>query len=323
MNKKVVLLGGGRGLSVLIRGLKYFPVDLTAVVAVSDDGSSAGRLREEFNIPAVGDIRGVIAAMAESEEVVGELLQYRFNTTSDLDGHTVGNLMLAAMTQIKGSLSAAIEALSVIFKIKGSVLPFTEEVVNLVAKMSDGTTVVGEHNITEARKKIIEIDYAEKVTVNPRVISTILEADLIIFGIGSLYTSLVPNLLSQDMRDALKNSKAKKMFICNAMTQSGETDGYKVSDCIKVVNKYMGDSILDVVIASNTKIPDKVIEKYKNVELKSTILLDKMEIDDSQINDLNVKFIQDDILKISKEGYVEHDSLKVAMLVMKYLLDMK
>ena len=320
MNKKVVVLGGGRSLSILMRGLKLFPIDLSAVVAVSDDGSSTGRLREEFSTPAVGDVRGVLVSMAETEDIIKELLQYRFNTTSDLNGHTVGNLILTAMTKITGNLSDAIEQLGNIFKIKGTILPFTEEKVTLIAEMSDGTTIEGEHNITEAHKKIENIYYKEDPIVTPKVIKAVEEADLIIFGIGSLYTSIIPNILSDEMRKAITNSKAKKMYICNAMTQSGETDKFKVSDCIKTLNKYMKQDFLDIVIAANTKIPDEIIEKYKTIEAKSTILIDPTEIDEERVKDLNVELLQEDLLVISEQGFVEHDSLKTALLIFNYIM---
>ena len=320
MNKKVVVLGGGRSLSILMRGLKLFPIDLTAIVAVSDDGSSTGRLREEFNTPAVGDLRGVLVSMAETEDLIKDLLEYRFNTTSDLNGHTVGNLIITAMTKVTGSLSDAIEELGNVFKIKGNILPFTEDKVTLIADMSDGSVIEGEHNITEAHKRIKNIYYKEEPIVTPKVIKAVEEADLIIFGIGSLYTSIIPNILSDGMRKAIAVSKAKKIYICNAMTQSGETDNFKVSDCIKILNKYMKQDFLDAVIAANTKIPSSIIEKYKTRESKSTILIDPTEIDEEKVNDLHVELIQDDLLTISEEGYVQHDSLKTALLIFNYLM---
>lgn len=319
-NKKVVLLGGGRALSVLLRGLKEFPIDITAIVAVSDDGSSAGRLKKEFNIPAVGDLRGVLVALSKKGSLFEDLLQYRFETTSDLNGHTIGNLLLTALTQIKGSLSAAIENLGEILNIEGRILPFTEDVVTLVATMSDGSVIEGESSITEAGKKIKDIRYKEEPTLNDKVIEEVELADLIIFGIGSLYTSIIPNILSDKMRNAIRNSKAKKMYICNAMTQSGETDGFMVSDCIKVLNKYMKGEFLDVVIASNTKIPLYVIKKYKDLEMKSTVLLDEMLIDEKKIKDMNIELVVDDLVVITSEGFVEHNSLKTAFTIFSYLM---
>lgn len=319
--KKVVLLGGGRALSVILKGLKLFPVDITAVIAVSDDGSSAGKLREEFNMPAVGDLRGALIALSNSEPLVKELLGYRFKSDGDLDGHTVGNILLTAMTQIKGNLSDAIYSLGKVFDIKGKILPFTEDVATLVAEMSDGTIVEGESKITEAHKKIEKIYYKEEVKVTPEVLKAVQEADLIVLGIGSLYTSIIPNILSADMREAIKNSKAKKIYISNLMTQSGETDDMSVSDCIKILNKYMGGNFIDVVISSNSKIPKSVLERYKDLEEKSTILIDPLEIDENQIKNLNVKLIQDDLAVINKDNQLEHNSLKTAYHIYSILID--
>lgn len=242
--KNVVVIGGGTGLSTLLRGLKLFPMNITAIVTVADDGSSTGRLRKEFNIPAVGDLRNVLVSLSEVEPMVEELLQYRFDTYSDLDKHAMGNLLLTAMYNITGSLTESLEALSKIFNIKGRVLPFTEDKAILVAHTTDGEVIEGESKITKAGKHIKSINYKNKVKVTPQVIKAIHEADLIIIGIGSLYTSIIPNLLSSEMKRALKNSHAKKMYICNIMSEHGETDGFNVSDCIKQINKYVDKNLL-------------------------------------------------------------------------------
>ena len=239
--KKVVVLGGGTGLSVLLRGLKLFPVDITAVVTVADDGSSSGILREEFNMPAVGDLRNVLVSLSYVEPLVEQLLQYRFETYSDLNNHPMGNLLLAALFNITGNLTDSLEALSKILNIKGKVLPFTEDKAVLVAHTKDKQTIVGESNITKAGKKIDYIEYKNKVKVTKEVITSLEEADLIILGIGSLYTSVIPNLLSKEIKKTLINSKAKKMYICNIMTEHGETDNFNVSDCVKQLNKYVGN----------------------------------------------------------------------------------
>ena len=257
--KKVVILGGGTGLSALLRGLKLFPIDITAVVTVADDGSSTGRLRKEFNIPAVGDLRKVLVSLAEVEPLVEELLQYRFDTYSDLDKHTVGNLMLTALYNITGSLTKSLESLSKILNIKGKVLTFTEDKPVLVARMTDGTIVEGEDEITLAHKKIDKIKYKNKIKVTDEVLNAIAEADLIIIGIGSLYTSIIPNLLTKEVKKALINAKAKKMYICNIMSQHGETDGFKASDCIKEINKYVCKDFIDVVLTNSTKINNEIL----------------------------------------------------------------
>ena len=199
MHKKVVLLGGGTGLSTLLRGLKEYPLDITAIVSVCDDGKSTGRLRKEFNTPAVGDIRKVLVALSETEPLVEELFNYRFKTTSDLNGHTVGNLLLTAMTNITGNLSDGIESLSKVLNLKGRILPLTEDNVVLMGKMEDGSIVEGEHNITLTDKNIKDVYYKQIPIINNEVLKTIKEADLIILSMGSLFTSIMPNLLCKEI----------------------------------------------------------------------------------------------------------------------------
>ena len=191
--KNVVVIGGGTGLSTLLRGLKLFPINITAIVTVADDGDSTGRLRQEFNIPAVGDLRNVLVSLSESEPIVKELLQYRFNTYSDLNKHAMGNLILTALYDITGSLTKSLEAFSKIFKTNGKVLPFTEDKAVLVARTTEGEIIEGESKITKAGKKIETINYKNEVKVTKAVLKTIKNADLIIVGIGSLYTSIIPN----------------------------------------------------------------------------------------------------------------------------------
>ena len=239
--KKVVILGGGTGLSTLLKGLKQFPLDITAIVAVSDDGSSTGKLREEFNIPAVGDLRQVIVSLSETEPLVAKLMNYRFKTKSDLNGHALGNLLLAGLIDIAGNMSTGIESLSKVLNLKGRVLPLTEDNVTLMAEMEDSTIIEGEHHITEDERKIKRIFYKENPIISSQVIDAIKEADLIVLSMGSLFTSVLPNLLSNDIIKAIDESKADLMYTCNLMTQPGETDDFKVSDHIKTFNGYLGN----------------------------------------------------------------------------------
>ena len=198
MKKKVVVLGGGTGSSTLLRGLKEFPIDLTAIVSVCDDGNSTGVLREEFNIPAVGDIRRVLVALSETEPLVMELFNYRFRTKSDLDGHTVGNLLLTASSEITGNLSDGIEALSKIFNLKGKVVPLTEENVVLMGEMEDGIIIEGEHHITQYNKSNIKrVFYKEKPQPTREAMEAIKSADLIILSMGSVFTSIIPNMICE------------------------------------------------------------------------------------------------------------------------------
>lgn len=317
--KKVVVFCGGRGSSSLLRGLKQFPVEITAVVTVSDDGKSTGKLRKEFDIPAVGDLNKVIAHLSKSEPLMDELLQYRYKSDGELNGHVVGNMLLIALINITGSLKEAIKVLSKIMNINGNILPITEDKTTLVAYTKDNEKLIGESNITKAFKHIDYIEYLEEPVATKEVIDAIESADLIIFGIGSLYTSIIPNILIKEVKYAIQKSKAKKMYISNLMTQHGETDNFKVSDCVKVLNKYMGGNYLDVVIASSTTIPEHIQKRYKELEQSDPILVDPMLIDEDNIKNLNVELIKEDLTIIIDE-MVRHDPMKTAFAVFSYLM---
>lgn len=315
MNKKIVVLGGGTGMSYLLRGLKNFPVDITAVVSVCDDGKSTGRLREEFRIPAVGDLRRILVALSETEPLIEKLLNYRFKTHSDLNGHTVGNLLLTALCHVSGSMSDGIESLEKVFNLKGKVLPLTEDNVVLMAEANDGTILEGEHNITESEKVIKKVFYKEEPVIHEKVINAISEADLIILSMGSLYTSVIPNLLSDKILDAIDNSNAKIVYTCNLVTQPGETDGFSVSDHIKVLNDYLKNKKVDIVMANNSKIKESIALKYSSLEQKDPVVLDI-----EKIKKMNVKVIQDNFVLI-EDNLIRHDSLKLGFHIFSLLLN--
>ena len=311
--KKVVILGGGTGQSTLLRGLKLFPIDISAVVSVCDDGQSSGRLREEFNTFAVGDIRKVIISLSETEPLFEELLNYRFSTTSDLNGHAVGNLLLTALCNITGNVQEGIEMIGKVLKIKGKVLPFTLENPTLIGKMKDGSIIKGEHNITECSKVIDHVYYEHNVTVNPNVIKAIQEADLILLSMGSLYTSIIPNLLSKEILDTIDNSKAKIMYICNMMTQPGETDDFKASDHLKVLNSYLGKKKIEIMIANSGKVPPQILEKYFVEEQK-----DPVDFDPENLQ--NIKLIANDYVTVDN-NVIRYKPNKLAADIYNYLLD--
>ena len=288
MNKKVVVLGGGTGSSALLRGLKQFPIDLTAIVSVCDDGKSTGILREEFNIPAVGDIRRVLIALSETEPLVKDLFNYRFNTTSDLDGHTAGNLLLTAMAEITGNLSDGIEALSKVLNLKGKVVPLTEDNVILMGEMSDGTIVEGEHNITMAKKEIKRVYYKNAPIPTKEAINAIKAADLVILSMGSLFTSIIPNLICDDIIKALDESNANIMYACNIMTQPGETDDFKVSDHVRLLNDYLGKHKIDVVVANSGIISTEIANKYESLEQKDPVIFDEEELNKLSSEELDL-----------------------------------
>lgn len=313
MNKKVVVMGGGNGLSTLLRGLKQFPLDLTAIVSVCDDGKSTGILRKEFNTPAMGDIRRVLISLSETEPLFEKMFNYRFETDSYLNGHSVGNFLLQAMTDITGSVSEGIKALGKVLNLNGKVIPLTENGdITLVAEMTDGTIVEGEHHITEANKTIKKVFYKNEPEITPEAIKSIKKADLIILSVGSLYTSIIPNLIPQEIKQVLNDSSAKIMYVCNIMTQPGETDKFKVSDHINKLNEYLDKRKVDIVIANNGKIEPSIINKYASLEQKDPVILDKQNLK-------GIEIISDDLVKV-EEGSLRHDTLKLSLDIFSYLL---
>ena len=315
MKKKVVVLGGGNGLSYLLNGLKQYPLDITAIVSVCDNGSSTGILREEFNIPAVGDIRRVLVSLSETEPLVETLFNYRFSTTSDLNGHTIGNLLLTAVQEMTGSLSEGIEVLSKILNLKGKVIPLTEDNVTLMGEMIDGSIVEGEHELTIDKRQIKRVFYKEEATPTKEAIDAIKAADLIILSMGSLFTSIIPNLICDEIVEALDSSKAKILYTCNIVTQPGETDNFTVTDHVKMLNKYLKKRKVDVVIANSGYIDVKMAEKYKTLEQKDPVIYDEENFDN-----FDMQVIGDDLVTISN-NMIRHNSLKLGFHIFFYVMN--
>ncbi len=315
--KKIVIFGGGKGLSQILKGLKLFPLDITAVVSVSDNGMSTGKLREEMNIPAVGDISKVLLSMSSTDNDILNLLNYRFDKSTSMAQHSIKNLILAALIDIKGNLSDAVYTFSKLFNISGNVLPITEDNVDLIGKTDTGEFIVGEAEITKNSGKITEIYYDKKFKINKEVIKAINNADLIIFSPGSLYTSVLPHIINKEMAKILKQAKKTIMYISNLVTQPGETDNFNVSNHIKVINKYLWKNAVNVVIANNANIQKDIAEKYKTEEQK-----DPVKIDYSNLQKLKTKIIEDKIFLID-DNVIRHDSLKTAYLIFSYLMDGK
>ena len=313
-DKKVVVFGGGTGLSYLLKGLKKFPVDITAVISVSDNGRSTGKLREEFGIPAVGDIRHVITSLSEIDPKIKEMLSYRFKTYSDLNGHAVGNLILTALLEVTGSLTESIKALSTLLDVNATVLPISEDSLTLMAEDDKGNTIEGEEQITKSNTKIKKIFYKEEPKVSNDVIKAINEADLIVLSMGSLYTSILPNIICKEVRLAIADSKAKIMYACNFATQPGETDDYKVSDHIKAINSHLKERKVDVVIASNSKMNKEIVDNYNKLENKEPVVIDY-----ENIKKLGVELIEDDLI-ILEDNYLRHDPLRLSFLIYSYLM---
>lgn len=317
MKRKVVVLGGGTGSSTLLRGLKEFPLDLTAIVSVCDDGRSTGVLREEFSIPAVGDIRRVLVALSETEPLVMELFNYRFQTTSDLDGHTVGNLLLTASSEITGNLSDGIEALSKVFNLKGKVVPLTEDNVVLMGEMADGSVVEGEHNITENHNAVKRVFYKEKPVPTKEAVKALEEADLIVLSMGSLFTSIIPNLICEEIVEAIDRSQGKIIYVCNMVTQPGETEDFKVSDHVRLINQYLGKHKVDVVVANDGAIDKEMAKRYESLEQK-----DPVELDREATEEMVETVISDDYVEV-RNNLLRHNVLKLGMHIFGYLLSQK
>ena len=307
---KVVAIGGGTGLSTMLKGLKHITNNITAVVTVGDDGGSSGRLREEMGVLPPGDIRNCIAALANEENLVTELFQYRFKQGNGLEGHSFGNLFLSALCAITGDMVSAVRESSKVLSIRGKVLPSTLDDMRLVAEMEDGRTIMGESHIPKAGGRI------KKLTATPSniralddVIQAINDSELIIMGPGSLYTSVIPNLLIDDIVHSISKSSAKKVYICNIMTQPGETDDFSAADHVKAIldhSKY--DNILDTVFV-NDSLPKNLALKYKAVNSNP------VKLDIENLKKLGVKVVVKRLIEKNKDGLVRHSPRRLARII--------
>ena len=316
--KKVVIFGGGTGTSYVLKGLKYFPIDITAVISVSDNGSSAGRLRKEFSIPAVGDIRKVLSNLSTLPDEVRDVMEYRLSTYSDLNGHAIGNLLLTSLLRETGSLKKSIEYLSKILRVEHRVLPISEDCLTLMGETVDGRIIEGEEEITMANARYERFFYKEDPHILPEVFEAVAEADLIILSMGSLYTSVMPHLISEEIVKAINSAKEKSkvMYICNAMTQPGETDGFGVTDHVDALEKYLGKDTIDVVITSNTVLNDEILEKYKCEEQKDSVVIDY-----DNIARRKFEMLESDLLTTS-DGTIKHNSLKLSSIIFSYVMNL-
>lgn len=301
-------------MSALVKSLKDFPADITCVITVSDNGRSTGKLREEFSTPAVGDIRKVLTNLSDLPDDIKNTMEYRFKTYSDLNGHSVGNLVLTALINETGSLKESIEKMSVLLDVKEKVLPLSEDNLTLMGEQEDGTIIEGEEEIT-AHGNIKRLFYKKDPVVIKDVLTSIKEADLIIISMGSLYTSIMPHLLCKDVVSAINKSKAKVMYVCNAMTQPGETDNFTVSDHLKKLEEYLGKGSIDIVVASTTKISQHIIDKYRRLEEKDPVI-----IDEDNVKEMGIELIKENLLTI-ENGTIRHDSLKLSSLIISYLIN--
>lgn len=309
--KNITVIGGGTGLSVILRGLKQIEdVHISAIVTVADDGGSTGRLRRQFHIPAMGDIRNVMVALAEEETLFSHLMNYRFDgEDSDIGGHNLGNLILTALSEENGNFMDAIATISKVLNVKGDIIPATTQVITLFAKMIDGTIVRGESNIPNFDNRIQKVYYEEEVIATPQAIQALADADFIVIGIGSLYTSVIPNLIIEGITDAIKSSKAKCVYFCNAMTQPGETDNYSLEDHVEAIEAHSYKGIIQTVFAYEDDISDEILSRY-NLEGSTPVLMRENE------HDYDV--IEEELLNFNGK-LIRHDPDKIRDLLTKYL----
>lgn len=315
---KIVVIGGGTGLSTMLRGLKKYTNNITAIVTVGDDGGGSGKIREDFGMLPPGDIRNCILALADTEPIMEKLLQYRFKEGS-LEGQSFGNLFLAAMAGISDNFEEAVQKMSSVLAVTGKVLPVTLDDMKLIAILENGDKIEGESRIpSEAieRKSRIKELKIDPVNAEPLfdAIKAIEEADAIIMGPGSLYTSIIPNLLVSNIADTICKSDAIKIYISNIMTQPGETDNFTASDHLKTLMKYGGSNCVQYIVANNGVIPKDIEDRYLQEESKL------VELDRENISKLGVEIIEEDLVKITK-GYVKHDSKYLAEVIMKTVVE--
>ncbi|MBC2582827.1 YvcK family protein [Clostridium sp. DJ247] len=317
---KIVAIGGGTGLSTMLRGLKYYTSNITAIVTVADDGGGSGDLREDLGMLPPGDIRNCILALADTEPLMEELLQYRFKD-GRLKNQSFGNLFLAAMDGISGNFEEAVHKMSSVLAVTGKVMPVTLDNLVLKAKLENGNIVDGESNIPEESLK--QNSSIDRIFIEPKdakalkeAVEAILEADAIILGPGSLYTSVIPNLLVKDISNALQKTSAVKLYVSNIMTQPGETDGFGVEDHIRAIFKHAGSEVVDYVVINIGKINNELEGKYMDEESHL------VKINEEAVKDLGVNVIEGDFISV-RNGLIRHNSEKLASILIETIMDKK
>lgn len=310
---RVVVVGGGTGLSTLLQGIKFFTNNISAIVTVTDTGGSSGRLRDEMDVLPPGDIRNCLVALADAEPLIRNLFQYRFEEGDGLTGHSFGNLFITALSKVTGDFEKAIRASSKVLAIRGRVIPSSLEKVTLVGEFTDGTAVEGETNITAQNKPLrrIRLKPAE-CGATPEALEAIENADLIILGPGSLYTSILPNLLIQEIREAILNSEAYKVFVINIMTQPGETDGFSAYDHLRVLVEHTDPRLVNVCVVNVSAIPSEMVEKYREKGAQ----LAHLDLD--LILEKGYKVVEGTLLKV--DGQVRHDPMALSRLIIDHYL---
>jgi uncharacterized cofD-like protein len=322
---RIVALGGGTGLSMVLRGLKRYvgrvtsaaadyPIaDLAAVVTVTDDGGSSGRLRREYKVLPPGDIRNCMVALSSDEDLLGKLFQYRFPLGRGLAGHSFGNLFVTALTNVMGDFPEAVRVSSRVLSTRGRIYPSTAQNVTLEAVLADGTRVSGETNISRSRKRIARIRLVpRRAGPLPEVLQALREADLILVGPGSLYTSIIPNLLIDQVQEALARSRAKRVYIANIMTQPGETDHYSVADHVRAIYEHTRPGLFDCVVINRTPATAGVLRRYREQGA------DPVNPSLRELDRLKLRHISADLLH--QDGLIRHDQERLARLLLQHFV---
>lgn len=314
---KVVVLGGGTGMPVLLKGLKTYPIHLSTIVTVADDGGSTGKIREDIEIPAPGDIRNVIVAMSNVDEELHELFQHRFDGANGLSGHSLGNLVLVALHSLTGDFYGAVQKISKVFQVKGDIIPIVNESVTLHAEMEDGTIVSGESNIPVKNKKIRRVFLTPNdVKVVPKVVQVLMEADLIVISPGSLYTSILPNLIMEDVVTALNRTNATVVYVCNIMTQPGETIGYNAADHVQAIYDHIGPNTIDTIIVHNEPIHEDTLRLYRKQQAMP------VTYQKGRLQQMGMDVMEEDIIDHSNI-MVRHNTEKIAQLIYDLAVEKK
>jgi uncharacterized cofD-like protein len=309
---KIVAIGGGTGLPNLLLGLKEYTDNLTAVVTVADDGGSSGRLRRQYGIPPPGDLRNCLVALADAEPLMGRLFQHRFARTGELKGHTFGNIFLTALAEVSGDFSRALAESSRVLAVRGRVVPVTLDLVQLVARLKNGRTVRGESRIASAGSPVDRVQILPaRPRANPDALKAIGRADIIVFGPGSLFTSVVPNLLVPEIRAAINGTRALKIYACNIMTEPGETDDFTVADHLETIARYLGTGGMDAVVVNTEPPPARLLERYRREHAGL------VTVDTDRLKAMGVRVISGRVLA-ARADYIRHDSAKLSATIMKY-----
>ena len=318
MDEKIVVIGGGTGISAILRGVKKYSKNISAIVAMTDDGGGSGILRQDLGMLPPGDVRNCLVALANTEPAMEKLFQYRFEVGS-LEGQNFGNIFIAALNNIYGSFDAALREIGNVLKITGRVIPVTLENVHLVAKFANGDKCIGESIIPKMSYKldteILEVSLFPNIPqANKKAIDAILEADKVILGPGSLYTSIIPNLVVDGISQALYDTKAKKIYVANAMTQKGETNSYKIRDHIKAIEKHSFKNIIDICLIDNHNISQEVLEQYLIKDKSKRITMEEEDI--TFCSNRHIEIVLDDFVEVV-DGYIRHNGEKVAEIIIK------